>query len=111
MIDEPNRDPEDITREASVTASSSQPPQLEDHETAAAIEHDIAVHLSCDGHVESIELLLEAAPDGADLEIEVWTEDRPENYTPAEHEATKTVTVPGEPAWVTVLVGLDVSGS
>lgn len=110
IIGEPNRD-DDLTREASVSASSFQPPRLEEAGTTVPLDDDFGLHLSADGHLDAVELLLEADGDGASVEVGVWSEHRPENYVPHQRESSETVEVPGEPTWVEIPVGLDVSES
>jgi ribulose 1,5-bisphosphate synthetase/thiazole synthase len=114
VIGEPNCDPADLARDATVTASSTQPPRLDDPDVSAAVESDLGLHLSADGHLDSVELLVEADADPdrpAELDVEVWSEDRPENYVPADHQSTTTLEVPAEQTWVDVPVDLDVSDS
>jgi hypothetical protein len=114
IIGERNRDPTDHAREATVTASSEQPAALTDPETTVDLADvegdDLGLHLACEGRVAAVELFLEGVDGPVDLEVAIHAESRPENTIPGERLATATVTVPDEPGWVEVPVGVDVDG-
>jgi len=112
VIGVPNRDPTDHARAATVRASSEQPAALVDPETTVDLGDveggDVGLHLACEGHVDAVELLLEGSDGPVELAVTAYDESRPENTIPDGRRASATVTVPAEPAWVDVPLGIDV---
>jgi hypothetical protein len=113
IVGEPNRDPTDHAREATVTASSEQPAALTDLGTTVDLGDvegtgDVGLHLACEDPVEAVELLLESDDGPTELTVEVYEESRPENTIPDQRRERVAVTVPEERSWVEVPVGLDV---
>lgn len=115
VIDVPNRDPTDHARDATVTASSSQPSSLTDADTVVPLEGetDVGLHLAHEGRLDTVSLLLEADSDVTDdaleLDVEVYDESRPENTIPNDRIGNATVSVPVDgPAWVDIPVDHDV---
>jgi hypothetical protein len=107
VIGVPNRDERDLAREATVGASSTHPPAVDEGEEVRALDDPLGVHLSRTERLESLSLYL-AADRRADLSVEVHAESAPENYVPHERVATRTVTVPaGGPRWVEIPVECD----
>jgi hypothetical protein len=114
VVDVPNRDPTDLAREATVTASSAQPSSLTDPETTVTLDDtDIGIHLAHDGRLDTVALLLDADPnvvgDDVELAVEVYDENRPENTIPDNRIGETMVAVPvDDPSWVQVPVDHDV---
>jgi len=107
VVGQANEDPADHAPEATVRASSTHPASVRDPDTEVALDSPIGVHFSTDEPVESVELLLEADTD-ADLSVEVYDEERPENYVPHERRAAVEVSVPsGGPQWVEIPFGVN----
>jgi hypothetical protein len=108
VIGVPNRDPDDLARDASVTASSSHPATVTDRDRRVPLDKRHGIHVASEGHLESLALLLDTVDDGgsASLHVEIYDEGRPENYEPDDLIGRETVTVDGEePSWVDVPVG------
>ncbi|MFB6136594.1 MAG: FAD-dependent oxidoreductase [Halobacteriaceae archaeon] len=98
-------DPDDLAREATVRASSTQPARLDAPTTAVPLDATTGLHVSCT-RLDSLSLLLSADAETT-LDVEVYREGRPENYVPGERVGTETVAVPAERSWVEVPVEAD----
>lgn len=102
VIDVSNRDPADLAREASVTASSERATAIREADISAALQEDLGVYVPATGTVEDVQFRLDAdAP--TDLSVAIHAVDRPENYVPGKRLGTEAVHVPGDgPSWVDV---------
>jgi hypothetical protein len=110
ILNVPNRDANDLARRAEVTASSTQPNALKSPDRTVSLDDDLGFHVSADERVDSLEFLLENPTDSdVTLTVDIWNEERPENYVPHEQLDTVSVSVsPGtEPQWVTIPIEED----
>lgn len=113
-----NQDPDDVARQASVTASSWQQhvgthdadgravTSIEDvinvERQEFPLSNDVALVIPVDPVLESVRVRVSAAAD-THLVAEVWAPDLPQNVVPSKHEATSSVAVvAGREQWVEV---------
>ncbi|MFS0724057.1 FAD-dependent oxidoreductase [Paenibacillus sp. 1P07SE] len=97
-------DPEDLIRQAQVTASSTLSRfAVEDADgTHALAEADLGILLPVAPELKRIELLIDAAAD-TELTVSLWDTGRPENYVPHTEIARTTLRVPeGASQWIEV---------
>lgn len=119
LIGVANHDPEDLARQATVTASSFRE-FIGTHDAAGEAVTDavgiielrreslpllapIGIVIPVDPVLESVRLLVSASAD-TELVAEVWSPDLPQNVVPSKLEATNTARVPASagPVWVEV---------
>ena len=107
IIDHNNTDPTDHALDAEITASSTQSGNVTDPDTSVCVSADpsIGLHIAHEGRLDSLELLLASQHEHAvDLDVSVYTEDRPENTIPDTQLLETTVSVPPERTWVRIPV-------
>lgn len=102
-----NKDPEDMAREATVTASSTLS-QLRVEPagelTAYHLVRDVGMIMPVQTGMGIIQWLVDAAAK-TELKVEVWSTGRAENYIPAKLEYETTVTIEqGEEQWIPVML-------
>ncbi|MCC6174945.1 MAG: FAD-dependent oxidoreductase [Chloroflexi bacterium] len=115
IIGVPNRDPDDLARGARVTASSVQPYRLDEGNLGEGnldegdfehpLDEDLGIHLTAPERLERVWLRC-AAERSTRLEVEVWSEDRPENYAFGERVGERVVAVPAGRHWIEIPVGV-----
>ncbi|WP_276256574.1 FAD-dependent oxidoreductase [Halomontanus rarus] len=106
LLDVPNRDPEDLARDATVTASSERVPGVESADTSTVLREDLGVYLPVAESANSVQFKLDTdAP--TELGVAVHAVDRPENYVPADSLGSETISVPDGPSWVEVPIDGD----
>jgi len=93
-------DPDDLARRATVTATSTR----EELTTLAdatgdryPLVRDVALVLPVDPRLDTVAFAVDA-PEGTELQVELWTTGKPQNYAPIEHVLSTTARVPAAPA-------------
>ncbi|MGW2595572.1 FAD-dependent oxidoreductase [Streptomyces sp. NPDC001515] len=100
-------DPDNLAREARVTASSHLERLAAEPSDAAPGEpypltRDLGLLLPVDPALDTVDLLVHGGEEPAELTVELWGTGRPENAVPTDRLLTTAVTVPaGGPHWVT----------
>jgi hypothetical protein len=107
VIGEPNRDPADLARDATVTASGTQPPAIREADRTVTLDEEVGIRVPAADALDTVRLRVSSSRATA-LDVEVWSEGRPENYVPHERANTAVVDVPpGGPRWVDVPIEAD----
>ena len=106
VIGEQLEHPDDLAPAATVTASSVQPSANRDANEPHPLTADLALRFPIDDPAATVRLRAVAAEPSV-LDVECWTEDRPENYVPHERQWRRRVEVPTEPTWIELPVECD----
>jgi hypothetical protein len=103
IIGVPNTDPDDLARGARVTASSVHPYRVDDGDDEYPLTQDLGIHVTAVGPLDQVSLLC-VAENATQIDVEIWAEDRPENYAFGEKVGEVTVQAPGGRHWIEIPV-------
>ncbi|MBI3971085.1 MAG: FAD-dependent oxidoreductase [Chloroflexi bacterium] len=104
LIGVPNNDPADLARGTRVTTSSVHPYRVEEGSREHALDEDLGLHFTAPQVLETVALLC-VAECAASLHVEVWNEEKPENYVFGEKVSDVEVQVPAGRSWVDIPIG------